>query len=112
MCKCTVCGKIYVYDRKKGHRKVKCGSCMVVTFRRKRKKKAVDYKGSKCILCGYKKCQDALVFHHLDSEEKEFGLSNSTGLCRSWEKAKKELDKCILLCANCHIELHAEANAG
>ena len=79
-----------------------------VTARRKKlKKMAIEYKGGKCVFCGYDKCNDALDFHHLNSKEKEFGLS-VRGLTRSWEKIKEELDKCILVCANCHRELHAE----
>jgi DNA replicative helicase MCM subunit Mcm2 (Cdc46/Mcm family) len=79
-----------------------------VTARRKKlKKMAIEYKGGKCIFCGYNKCNDALDFHHLDSNKKEFGLS-VRGLTRSWEKIKEELDKCILVCANCHRELHAK----
>jgi len=75
----------------------------------KRRKKlhemAVKYKGGKCSLCGYDKCMDALEFHHINSNQKDFGLSQS-GLTRSWAKTKRELDKCILVCANCHRELH------
>jgi len=75
----------------------------------KRRKKirdmAIEYKGGKCSICGYNKCKNALEFHHLNSNEKEFGLSQS-GLTRSWDKVKKEIDKCILVCANCHRELH------
>lgn len=56
-------------------------------------------------MCGYKKCTRALVFHHLDPKKKEFGLSER-GLTRSWEKIKLEIDKCVLLCANCHMEIH------
>jgi 5-methylcytosine-specific restriction endonuclease McrA len=78
-----------------------------VTARRKRlKAMAIEYKGGKCIFCGYGKCNDALDFHHINSREKEFGLS-VRGLTRSWKKISKELDKCILVCANCHRELHA-----
>ena len=79
-----------------------------VTARRKKlKKMAIEYKGGKCIFCGYNKCNDALDFHHLNSKEKEFGLS-VRGLTRSWKKIKEELNKCILVCANCHRELHAK----
>lgn len=74
--------------------------------RRVLRNKAIKYKGGKCIFCGYNKCIDALEFHHLDADSKDFGLSRS-GLTRSWEKTKKELDKCILLCANCHRESHS-----
>lgn len=66
---------------------------------------AVEYKGGKCELCGYNKCIQALDFHHLDSSKKDFGIS-AKGYTRSWEKVKLELDKCILICANCHREVH------
>ena len=66
---------------------------------------AVEYKGGKCIKCGYSKCQRALSFHHVNPKEKDFDLS-SKGLTRSWERIKKEIDKCVLLCANCHMEVH------
>ncbi|MCC7004417.1 HNH endonuclease [Candidatus Nomurabacteria bacterium] len=66
---------------------------------------AREYKGGCCEICGYKKCQRALSFHHIDPSLKSFGLSDK-GLTRSWEKTKSEIDKCILLCANCHMEVH------
>ena len=66
---------------------------------------ALEYHGGKCIICGYKRSKYALVFHHLDPSKKDFGLS-VRGLTRSWEKMKAELDKCVLLCANCHMEVH------
>ena len=62
-------------------------------------------KGNKCIICGYNKCQRALNFHHIDPSKKEFDLS-SRGLTRSWEKIKNEIEKCVLVCANCHAEIH------
>jgi len=67
--------------------------------------KSIEYKGGKCISCGYNKCNEALDFHHIDESKKEFGLSEK-GMTRSWERTMKELDKCILVCANCHRELH------
>ena len=66
---------------------------------------AIEYKGGKCECCGYDKCVSALEFHHLDSSTKEFGIGQK-GYTRSWDKNKEELDKCILVCANCHIEIH------
>lgn len=87
----------------------RCRKCLVeaVSKRRKKiKKMAIDYKGGKCTKCGYDKCFDALDFHHLDEKEKDFNLGHK-GYTRSWEKVKKELDKCILLCANCHREVHS-----
>jgi 5-methylcytosine-specific restriction endonuclease McrA len=70
------------------------------------REKAREYGGGKCMICGYKRCSAALDFHHIDSRTKEFGLSVK-GLTRSWEKMRKELDKCVLICANCHREVHA-----
>jgi len=67
------------------------------------RQKAIEYKGGKCQLCGYKKCFEALEFHHF-LNEKNFGISQK-GYTRSWEKVKKELDRCVLLCANCHREV-------
>ena len=81
----------------------------VQKWRLRQKQRAIDYKGGKCSACGYNKCPDALDFHHLDPTEKEFGLASS-GITRAWERVKKELDKCILLCANCHRELHYQLN--
>jgi hypothetical protein len=60
------------------------------------------YKGGKCLLCGYNKCPRALEFHHRDANEKTFDLSSA---CRGWNKIKIELDKCDLLCSNCHREI-------
>ena len=74
--------------------------------RRNLRLKAVEYKGSKCCVCGYDRYDKALEFHHLDEDLKSFGIS-AKGITRSWEKTKKELEKCILLCSNCHRELHA-----
>jgi len=77
----------------------------VAKRRKKLKEMAIEYKGGKCIICGYKKCVRALNMHHEDPSQKEFGLS-SRGLTRSWEKVRRELDKCVLLCSNCHHEVH------
>ncbi|XKT74360.1 MAG: hypothetical protein ACJKTH_03325 [Patescibacteria group bacterium UBA2163] len=77
----------------------------VTERRRKLRRMAIEYGGGKCNLCGYKKSIYALTFHHRDPTQKDFGLS-ARGLTRSWEKIKKEIDKCTLLCANCHAEVH------
>ncbi|UCG92864.1 MAG: HNH endonuclease [candidate division WOR-3 bacterium] len=82
---------------------------LIEAVRRKRKKirlKAIEYKGGKCEICGYKRCPEAMEFHHLNGSKKDFGISHK-GYTRSWEKVKVELDKCIMLCANCHREVHA-----
>ncbi len=74
--------------------------------RKKIKTMAIAYKGNKCTFCGYDKCAGALEFHHLDPKGKDFGLGQN-GLTRSWEKTKNELNKCVLVCSNCHKEIHA-----
>ena len=106
------CGRIYFYNSKirKGHTITKCNSCMANAHKNKRKKMAVEYKGGKCIMCGYAKCLRSLSFHHRDPAEKDFGIGGSHA--RSWDAAKKELDKCDLLCANCHYETHDKEEAG
>jgi hypothetical protein len=77
----------------------------VAERRRKLKSMLIEYKGGKCVLCGYRRYAGAFDLHHLNSSEKEFGLS-VRGLTRSWDKIKKEADKCVLVCANCHREVH------
>lgn len=62
--------------------------------------------GGKCAKCGYDKCIDALEFHHLDPSIKEFHLGEHRG--RSLENLRQEMEKCILVCRNCHTELHFE----
>lgn len=77
----------------------------VAARRRKLKLLVIEYKGGKCIICGYDKYPGAFDLHHVDGSTKEFGLSME-GLTRSWEKTKAEADKCVLVCANCHREIH------
>tara|TARA_X000001036_G_C20484670_1_gene727202 strand:- start:448 stop:831 length:384 start_codon:yes stop_codon:yes gene_type:complete len=69
------------------------------------KEKCVEYKGGKCELCGYNKYIGALEFHHKDPTKKDLQISKVRG--RSFnDKIKKELDKCQILCCNCHREMH------
>ena len=98
-----------VYVMRKDGR-YRCRACSVdsVTSRRKAlKKMAVDYKGGCCSMCGYDKCISALEFHHLNPNEKDFHLGGKYQTA-SWDKIRSEIDKCVLLCANCHREIHAE----
>ena len=71
------------------------------------KKDCVDYLGGKCSRCGYDKNIVSLQFHHLDPTKKDFAISSYRSIS---DKVKKELDKCIILCANCHTEEHAIYN--
>ena len=71
--------------------------------RRKLKLLGIMYLGGKCVKCGY--CDDihALQFHHL--KDKSFTISHNNN--SSWDIWKPELDKCILLCGNCHQKEHS-----
>ena len=83
----------------------KCASEAVQKRREKTKELLVEYKGGKCEICGYDKCVEALEFHHINPDEKDFGIGQK-GYTRSFERNKAEVDKCILVCANCHREIH------
>lgn len=100
------------YKPKKDNRKYSDRREYLIKAVQKRRKqvriKAVEYKGGKYEKCGYRNCIDALEFHHLDPNSKEFGISEK-GYTRSWKAIKKELDNCQLLCANCHREVHAKS---
>lgn len=73
--------------------------------RRDIKKKAVEYKGGKCEICGYNKCLAALTFHHIDPSKKNFNIS-AIGHKIPWSELEKELSFCQILCNNCHVEIH------
>lgn len=73
--------------------------------RKTTKERIIFSLGGECVICGYQKCIKALEVHHIDPNEKEFTFSKDM-LCHSWEKLSEELKKCVLLCANCHREVH------
>lgn len=100
---CKLCNREYVFTRGKGHRVSICNSCNANRLRNSRKIKAVAYKGGSCIECGYNKSVKALHFHHRERSDKKFNLCGMWSA--SWERLKLELDKCDLMCANCHMEL-------
>ena len=75
-------------------------------LRRNMKLQAIKLLGGKCSICGYCKCMDALEFHHEDPSIKEFKLGS--GNTMSWKSYKAEALKCILVCSNCHKEIHSK----
>jgi len=81
----------------------------VIKRRKQNKLLLVEYKGGKCQKCGYNRCIDALEFHHLDPFTKE---TKNLGTTAAIEKQKMEADKCILVCANCHREIHHKQRNG
>ncbi len=68
------------------------------------KLQAIEYKGNKCQLCGYDRSTYALEFHHKDRGQKDITIGSNHN--RSFERIRPELDKCILVCSNCHREIH------
>jgi predicted HNH restriction endonuclease len=81
-----------------------CDNKRVLERGRANKLKALEYKGCCCSVCGYDKNPAALSFHHLDPKQKDTNFDKM----RFWkfDRVKKELDKCILVCLNCHAEIH------
>jgi hypothetical protein len=105
---CKIHGLSEFALRKDG--KPRCKQCnvdAVIKRRKKAKTMAIYYKGGKCQNpeCGYDRYVGALEFHHINGT-KDFGISYK-GHTMSWEKLRKELDKCVLFCSNCHREVHA-----
>lgn len=84
----------------------KSGYQRIKDRRHQTKSKLVAYKGGKCQVCGYNKCNDALEFHHIDPSTKSFTISSSN-IYKNMNKLKEEVDKCMLVCSNCHKEIHA-----
>lgn len=102
-CKCGVEGKEHFYKSQAWY----CKSCWNTKTAQRGKDQARLLKeehGAKCSCCGYNKCMDALEFHHLDPSVKEFRLG--THRTHTLSKIRKELEKCILVCSNCHAEIH------
>lgn len=106
---CHVHGLVKYNAYKDGpYTKYRCSQCQNTAVNKRRKKlkvEAVNYLGGACLDCNYSNSISALEFHHIDPTKKEFGISTSGGT-KSLDRLKLELDKCILLCANCHREEH------
>jgi len=100
---CKLCNKKFKDYQKRG--RTRCGSCNTKIRRFRAKAAAIEYLGSKCKKCGWQGNQAAIQFHHKDSKEKDFIIGNVAN--KSWDSIKKEMEKCILLCANCHAIEHS-----
>lgn len=100
---CVICD-ISLGENKRN--RSKCKTCSTRLRRLRLKKKAVDYLGGECERCGYDENLAALTFHHKNPNEKEFNI----GIVKhkSWDFIKPELDKCELLCSNCHLVEHSK----
>lgn len=111
---CILCGEKFIANN---YNRLYCYKCSpkglsaneAIKFKKRQlKNKLIEYKGGKCQKCGYNKCKGALHFHHRNPNQKDFSIShinlNDTNF--SFENILKEIDKCDLLCANCHAEEH------
>ena len=106
--KCKKCGEtnpnlFYKYNKSLCR---KCKDSHNGARRDENRKKLNAWKEQGCILCGYNKCTEALEFHHIDSESKDKRISKSL-VALLWSQVEQELRKCVVLCSNCHREVHA-----
>ena len=86
----------------------KCSNDNRYSIIKQHKLQLIQEFGGCCSKCGYNKNTSALEFHHLEPEHKDFhfGSTKTTNI----DKIRKELEKCILVCANCHREIHYPQN--
>ena len=91
--KCKVCANEEANLRYQSKRKPRSKS---------RRKIIQEIRQDGCTICGYKKCDAALEFHHIDPSEKEGNVNDISGP----DKLMEEITKCVLLCSNCHREVH------
>lgn len=110
---CQYCNKEFQYFRKSSTYRKSCYECIpegkendASLIRRLIKKKAVEYKNNECYICKKQFPYSVYDFHHLDPTKKDFGLGDKTSTVK-WDKVKDEIDKCILVCANCHRQIHS-----
>lgn len=103
---CPICGKTFRPKNAAANQRTCCYDCMpdgVQLTRGAFLAKIKEQRGGKCIKCGYNTCLKALEFHHIDPTQKDFTISNDHfKLLDAIEESKK----CVLLCSNCHKELH------
>ena len=98
------CKMNFYYQTKPDMRQRVCHSATQRGFDRKRE--LVDLLGGGCCVCGYNKNYSSLAFHHKDITTKSFGLAGRNLSDKPWDLLVEEARKCILLCHNCHNELH------
>lgn len=98
----------FVIEARGYYRCKRCRAESVVRHRQKLKAILVEEAGGRCVICGYARHFQALQFHHLDPSEKRLGLSGQ-GVTYSLARLRAEAKKCVVLCANCHVEVEIGA---
>ena len=96
----------FVLEGRGYYRCTRCRAQRVAERRRRVKVELVAEAGGHCAVCGYNRCIGALSFHHLNPDEKSFGVARG-GVTLGIARMRKEAGKCVLLCANCHAEVEA-----
>lgn len=108
---CSKCKKYkpvdsdFVFDRSVSRHKSECKHCAAQRLR-EHKQRAVEYKGGRCLDCDQAFPACVFDFHHRNPDSKDFMIGSGS---KDWTKIKAELDKCDLLCANCHRLRHSPA---
>lgn len=113
---CKNCGKDFIlpYGEVNRHYCYKCRPKGIskteshLLSRKFGKQKALDYLGGKCICCGFDTYISSLEFHHIDDSIKKFNIADKIKSVKLTEEIYKELDKCVILCSNCHRAFHAK----
>lgn len=95
---CLVCGK-------PSTAKWLCPGCYTKVRRYRQKQRAVDLLGGQCVSCGWSGNLAGFEFHHVDGKTKEVGIGNVAN--KKWSLIRRELKKCVLLCATCHRIQHS-----
>lgn len=111
--KCTKCGRelplTSFYSRGNGKYRSECKDCHKNYVKKKyseRKEKVNEIKKQcKCQKCGETRPY-VLDFHHIDPKTKKFSIARMTSNNNHMEEIENEIEKCVILCANCHREFH------
>lgn len=110
---CQYCENSFEFHRVASPIRKACYECLpdeklqdAALLRRLVKTKAVKEKGNCCYYCKNSFPQSVYDFHHLDPNEKDFGLGQKQSTIK-WEIVKTEIDKCVMLCASCHRMVHS-----
>lgn len=106
---CAACGPVEI--RTGGQRGWRCNIAKKTAQNIRNRKvyrqgKLIDIKGDGCVICGYSKCSNALEFHHVNPAEKKLAIARRIEYPLR-KQIQLEIPKCILVCANCHREIHA-----
>ena len=101
---CKSCGCDLDKSKLKGNLCMKCHGVYQDRYRVEKRKKAIEHLGDKCMDCGKTYPPQVYDFHH--ERDKEECVSILIRNNRKLETILEEVDKCVLLCANCHRLRH------